>query len=238
MTINDFIKEVEKLGLEPTETMLNQLEIYYKMLIEYNKVMNLTGITKKEDVYLKHFYDSLTLIKIVDLNKEETLCDIGTGAGFPGIVLKIFFPNLKIILVDSLNKRIKFLNEVIKKLNLEKIEIVHARMEEYSKKNIEKFDVVTARAVAQMYFLLEVAIPSLKVGKYFIAMKGNIENEINYTYAMEKLNSKQIDILKFKLPIEESDRTLIKIIKENKTSNLFPRKYNEIIKKPLYIENK
>lgn len=236
MTINDFIKEVEKLGIEITDTKLNQLEMYYELLIEYNKVMNLTGITKKEDVYLKHFYDSLTIVKTIDLNKEKTLCDMGTGAGFPGIVLKIFFPNLKVTLVDALNKRIKFLNEVICKLKLEKIETVHIRMEEYSRKNIEKFDVVTARAVAQMYFLLEIAIPMLKVGKYFIAMKGNLENEIDYSYAIDRLNSNQINILKFKLPIEESDRTLVKIIKEKSTQKIFPRKYNEIIKKPLYIE--
>ena len=113
MNKDKFIEEIKKIGIEVTEKKLNQLEIYYNMLIEYNKVMNLTGITDKNEVYLKHFYDSLTISKIIDLNKEETLCDIGTGAGFPGIVLKIFFPNLKITLVDSLNKRINFLNDVI-----------------------------------------------------------------------------------------------------------------------------
>ena len=204
------------------------------MLVEYNKVMNLTGITKKEEVYLKHFYDSLTIAKIIDLSKEESLCDVGTGAGFPGIVLKIFYPELKVTLVDSLNKRINFLNEVIKELGLNKIETVHDRMEEYSRKNIEKFDVVTARAVAQMHFLLEVAVPMLKVGKYFIAMKGNIEHEIDYNYALDKLNSKQIKLIKFKLPKEESNRTLIKIEKNNITSKIFPRKYNEIKRNPLY----
>jgi len=233
MNKDNFIIEVEKLGIEVTEEKINKLEKYYEMLIEYNKVMNLTAITEKEEVYLKHFYDSLTIAKIIDLNKEEYLCDIGTGAGFPGIVLKIFYPNLKITLVDSLNKRINFLNEVIKKLKLENITTVHARMEEYSKDNIEKFDVVTARAVAQMHFLLEVAIPMLKVGKYFIAMKGNLEKEINYNYALDKLNSIENDIIKFKLPYEKSDRTLIKILKNNTTSKLFPRKYVEIKRKPL-----
>jgi len=233
MNKDNFIKEVEKLGIEITETKLYQLEKYYEMLVEYNKVMNLTGITEKEEVYLKHFYDSLTISKIIDLNKEETLCDIGTGAGFPGVVLKIFYPDLNITLVDSLSKRINFLNEVIKKLKLEKIETVHKRIEEYSKENIEKYDVVTARAVAQMHFLLEVTIPMLKVGKYFIAMKGNMENEIDYKYAMNKLNSIQKDIIKFKLPYEESNRTLIKIEKINKTQKIFPRKYNEIKRNPL-----
>ena len=234
MNKDSFISEVEKLGIEITENKLNQLEKYYEMLIEYNKVMNLTGITEKKEVYLKHFYDSLTIAKIIDLTKEETLCDIGTGAGFPGIVLKIFYPNLKITLVDSLNKRINFLNEVIKELKLENIETKHARMEEYARNNIEKFDVVTARAVAQMHFLLEVSVPMLKVGKYFIAMKGNIENEIDYNYALNKLSASQEDIIKFKLPKEDSNRTLIKIIKNNCTKKLFPRKYIEIKRNPLY----
>ena len=234
MNKDNFIIEVEKLGIKIDENKINQLEKYYEMLIEYNKVMNLTGITEKEDVYLKHFYDSLTIKQIIDLEYEETLCDIGTGAGFPGIVLKIFFPNLKITLVDSLKKRINFLNDVINELKLKEIETVHARMEEYSKNNIEKFDVVTARAVAQMHFLLEVAIPTLKIGKYFIAMKGNIEKEIDYKYALNKLNSIQIDLIKFKLPNEESNRTLIKIQKNSKTSKVFPRKYIEIKRKPLY----
>ena len=233
MNKDNFINEVKKLGVEITENKLNQLEKYYEMLIEYNKVMNLTGITAKEEVYLKHFYDSLTISKIIDLNEEETLCDLGSGAGFPGIVLKIFYPNLKITLVDSLNKRINFLNEVINELKLEKIETIHSRMEEYAKENIEKYDVVTARAVAQMHFLLEVAVPMLKVGKYFIAMKGNIENEIDYSYALEKLNASQKDIIKFKLPEEESNRTLIKIKKNKTTNKIFPRKYIEIKRKPL-----
>jgi len=233
MNKNKFIEEVTKLGLEITDNKLNQLERYYEMLIEYNKVMNLTGITEKDEVYLKHFYDSLTISKIIDLNKEETLCDIGTGAGFPGIVLKIFFPNLNITLVDSLNKRINFLNEVIKELKLEKIETVHDRMEEYARKNIEKFDVVTARAVASMPFLLEVAVPMLKVGKYFIAMKGNLEKELEYKNALNQLNSILGNIIKFKLPIENSNRTLIKIIKNKATLKKFPRKYVEIKRKPL-----
>jgi 16S rRNA (guanine527-N7)-methyltransferase len=233
MNKDNFIIEVEKLGIEIDNAKLNQLEEYYEMLVEYNKVMNLTGITEKEEVYLKHFYDSLTISKIIDLNNEETLCDVGTGAGFPGIVLKIFYPNLKITLVDSLNKRINFLNDVIKKLKLQKIETVHARAEEYSKNNIEKFDVVTARAVAQMNFLLEVSVPMLKIGKCFVAMKGNIENELDYSNALTRLSATQIDIIKFKLPYEESNRTLIKVLKNKVTLKTFPRKYIEIKRKPL-----
>lgn len=233
MNKDRFINEVENLGIEITDKKLDQLEKYYELLIEYNKVMNLTGITEKEEVYLKHFYDSLTIAKITDLNNENSLCDLGSGAGFPGIVIKIFYPNLKIVLVDSLNKRINFLNTVIKELGLENIEAIHTRIEEYAKENKEKFDVVTARAVAPLNILLELGINLVKVGKHFIAMKGNLENEPNYDNAIKQLNCSLGNIVKFKLPIEESNRSLIKIVKEKSISKLFPRKYNEIKKKPL-----
>ena len=233
MNKDRFISEVESLGIEITDNKLEQLEKYYELLIEYNKVMNLTGITEKEDVYLKHFYDSLTITKIIDLNKENSLCDLGSGAGFPGIVIKIFYPNLNIILVDSLNKRINFLNTVIRELGLENIEAIHSRIEDYSKENKEQFDVVTARAVAPLNILLELGINLVNVGKYFIAMKGNIENEPDYNNAIKKLNCRLGNIIKFKLPIEESNRSLIKIIKEKSTSKLFPRKYSEVKKRPL-----
>ena len=233
MNQSKFIEEVEKLEIEVTEEKLNKLEKYYELLIEYNKVMNLTRITEKEDVYLKHFYDSLTISKSIDLNKEENLCDLGSGAGFPGIVLKIFYPNLKITLIDSLEKRIKFLNTVIEKLNLKEIEAIHIRIEDYAKENIEKFDVVTARAVAPLNILLELGINLVKVGKYFIAMKGNIEKEPNYKNALGKLNCELKEINTFKLPIENSVRSLIKIKKNNSISKIFPRKFSEIKKRPL-----
>lgn len=233
MNQSKFIIEVEKLGIEVTDEKLQKLERYYELLIEYNKVMNLTGITQKEDVYLKHFYDSLTLVKVIDLNSIDSLCDLGSGAGFPGIVLKIFYPNLKITLIDSLNKRINFLNIVINELDLKDITAIHTRIEDYAKINKEKYDVVTARAVAQTNILLELGINLVKIGKYFIAMKGNIEQENNFDNALEKLNCSLGNILKFKLPIEESNRCLIKIKKEKSTSKLFPRAYNDIKKRPL-----
>lgn len=233
MNQNKFIEEVEKLNIDITDVKLQQLEKYYELLIEYNKVMNLTGITEKKEVYLKHFYDSLTISKIIDLNKEKNLCDLGSGAGFPGIVLKIFYPNLKIVLIDSLNKRINFLNKVIESLELKNIEAIHTRIEEYSKKNTEKFDVVTARAVAPLNILLELGISSVKVGKYFIAMKGNIKNEPSYSSSLIKLNCVQDNIIEFELPVENSKRSLIKIVKQKPTPKLFPRKYNDIKKKPL-----
>jgi len=233
MNKDRFIEEVENLDVEITNKKLEQLEKYYELLIEYNKVMNLTGITEKEKVYLKHFYDSLTISKIINLNNENSLCDLGSGAGFPGIVIKIFYPELEIVLVDSLNKRINFLNTVIKELELKKITTIHSRIEEYAIKNKEKFDVVTARAVAPLNILLELGINLVKVGKYFVAMKGNIENEPDYSKAIEKLDCSLGNIVKFKLPIEESNRSLIKIIKQKSTSKIFPRKHSEIKKKPL-----
>lgn len=231
MNQSEFIEELKKLEIYPTYVQLQQLEKYYEMLIEYNKKMNLTAITDKEDVYLKHFYDSLTITKIIDLNKENTLCDLGSGAGFPGLVLKIFYPHLSITLVDSLEKRIKFLKEVIKELNLHFIEAVHDRIEEYSVKNIEEYDVVTARAVTNLSALLEMGSPLTKINKYFIAMKGNFNEE--YKNALKELKLKEESSIEFDLPKEEGHRTLIKIVKKEKTPSKYPRKYSEIKKKQL-----
>ena len=135
MDKKEFIQEINKLGIQLTEEQLHQLDKYYQLLVEWNKVMNLTGITEEKEVYLKHFYDSLTIAKVIDLTKEKSLCDVGSGAGFPGMVLKIVFPNLKVTLVDSLNKRIKFLTEVANELNLKDIALVHARAEDFAKNN-------------------------------------------------------------------------------------------------------
>lgn len=234
MTQNEFINELKNLNIELTDEQKKQLEKYYELLVEYNKVMNLTGITEKEQVYLKHFYDSITLVKVIDLNKEQTLCDIGTGAGFPGLVIKIIFPKLKVTLVDSLNKRIEFLKTVIKELNLNNIEAIHARAEEFARDNREKYDVVVSRAVSNLNTLLEYNIPLLKTNKYFIAYKGNISQEIlESENALKLLNSIIEKKEEFKLPKEESKRTLIKIKKQRPTKKIFPRKYSEIKKKPL-----
>ena len=226
MNQDNFILELKKLNINITELQLKQLERYYELLVEYNKVMNLTGITIKEEVYLKHFYDSLTIAKVIDLNNYETLCDVGTGAGFPGLVLKIIYPNLKVTLLDSLNKRLNFLNVVIKELNLKDIETVHSRAEEYNK----KFDITVARAVAPLNILLEYCIPLTKVNGYFIAMKGKNEEATN---ALKELNSEIIETNSFLLPIEQSNRTIIKIKKIKETNKKFPRKYSEIKKNPL-----
>ncbi len=232
MTQNSFIEELKKINIDITENQLKKLETYYEMLIEYNKVMNLTGITEKEEVYLKHFYDSLTIKKVIDLN-DQTICDIGTGAGFPGLVLKIVFPNLKITLLDSLQKRVNFLNIVIKELNLRDIETVHGRAEEYALNNRNKFDITTSRAVAHTSVLLEYAIPLTKPNGYFIPLKANVEEELKEANnAISKLNTKLIKKEVFELPVEKSIRTIL-VFKKEKDNILYPRKYSEIKKQRL-----
>lgn len=232
MNIDEFKLEVSKLGINVTSLELDKLEKYYDLLVEWNEKINLTAITLKKDVYLKHFYDSLTINKIIDLSEIDTLCDLGTGAGFPGIVLKIFFPQLKLTLVDALNKRIKFLEIVVNELSLDNVTLVHARAEEYGKENRECFDVVTARALSSFPILLEYGIPLLKVNGHLIAMRGlNDSNDgIN---ALKTLDSKIINVLEFELPFEKSQRTLIDVIKLGKTSMKYPRRYAEIKKKSL-----
>ena len=228
-----FIKEIKKININLTDNQLQQLEIYYNLLIEENKKYNLTSLTNKEDVYLKHFYDSLTITKIIDLN-NESICDIGTGAGFPGLVLKIFFPNLKVTLLDSTQKKCNFLNLVIEKLNLKDIEVINDRAENYSKKVREKYDIVTSRAVAPLKHLLEYSIPLIKVKGYYIAMKSDITEEtknINNYYKLLNINEEKRIV--FKLPLENSLRTLIKYKKNGITNLKYPRKYNEIKKKNL-----
>ena len=208
MTKEEFITALKDLNIEVTEEKLAKLNKFYKLLVEWNSKINLTRIIEEQEVYLKHFYDSLTITKVIDLNKVETLCDVGTGAGFPGIVLKIFYPNLKVTLIDSLEKRIKYLNEVIKELNLQNIEAIHSRGEDYQ----GSFDIVTSRAVANIEKLLTYTMHLVKKNGLFIAMKGNIDKEI--TPDIEKKISKKYQIVtinKFCLPKENSNRSLVVI---------------------------
>lgn len=235
MNYENFIEKAKELGINLNNNQLSQLERYYELLVEWNNKINLTRIIEKADVYLKHFYDSLTLNKIskeyINFTEELSICDVGTGAGFPGIVLKIAFPNLKVTLVDSLQKRINFLNEVIKELGLTNIETVHTRAEDYAKTHREEFDLVTSRAVANLKVLSELCIPMLKVNGYFIPMKANIEEEIEISKdILNKLDSKIINIYTFNLPIEESIRNILVIKKLSKTDSKYPRKM-DVIKK-------
>ena len=225
MNKEEFVEEVKKLGIELTSNQLNQLNEYYKLLKEWNEKINLTRIIEEKDVYLKHFYDSITLCKIENLCQKMSLCDIGTGAGFPGIVLKIVFPTLSITLVDALQKRINFLNLVIKELKLDDIQTFHARCEDFAKINREKYDIVTCRAVANLSTLLNYAIPMVKEKGYFIPMKANCEEEIiNAKNLLKKLDCSIETIEEFSLPIENSHRTIIKIVKNCKTSLKYPHK--------------
>lgn len=231
MNKQEFLEELKKLGINLTNDQIDKLARFYQLLVTWNEKINLTTIIKEEEVYLKHFYDSLTLIKVVDLRQPLTILDVGTGAGFPGIVLKIVFPNLKITLLDSLTKRINYLNEIIKELDLHDIETVCSRCEEYTKINREKYDLVVARAVSHLKILSEMIIPTVKVNGYFIAMKANLNDELEKTIPMlKKLNSELKEIKEFSLPIENSKRTLVVIKKNAKTTLLYPRKYSEIKK--------
>ena len=234
MNIEEFINETKKLGIDVTGEQLEKLEIYCNFLLEYNTHTNLTAIKNREEVYLKHFYDSLTLVKSIDLTSIENLLDIGTGAGFPGMVLKIFFPNLQIYLVDSNNKKTKFLNELKDKLNVDKVEVINNRIENITSRFINSIDVVTARAVTNLPVLVELALPLVKVNKYFIAMKGNAQDELeNSEYAITYLGGKIEDVKEFDLPHDAGKRMLI-VIQKIRNSDLNKlRPYEKIIKKPL-----
>ena len=224
MKIEEFIIEIKALGIILNQEQFKQLEEFYKILVEENRNINLTRIIEQEDVYLKHFYDSLTLAKAIDLTKNLTLCDVGTGAGFPGIVLKIVFPNLKITLIDALQKRVNYLKRVIERLNLTDIEAIHMRSEEYARKNRETYDIVTARAVANLKTLSEICLPLVKVDGYFLPMKAKVETELEESQAMiGTLGGKIEKIYEFTLPIENSERTILKIKKVRKTNQQYPR---------------
>lgn len=225
MNIDTFIEELKKLGIDPTSDQLDKLDKFYSLLIEWNSKMNLTRIIEKEDVYLKHFYDSLTLVKVINLNEVDNLCDIGSGAGFPGIVLKIMFPNLNITLIDSLQKRVNYLNKIIEDLELTNIKAIHTRAEEFASKNRDMYDVVTARAVANLSLLSELCLPITKINGYFIAMKANATEEIETSKSILSKIGGSIEIIEeFQLPFENSNRTLIKIKKQKETSSSYPRK--------------
>ena len=206
MNKEEFIKELEKINIKITKEQLDLLEKFYHLMIEWNKKINLTRITEEKEVYLKHFYDSLTLNKVVDLTKVRSLCDVGTGAGFPGIVLKIVFPQLKITLIDSLLKRVNYLNKIINELNLKDIEAIHVRGEDFK----GQFDVVTSRAVANIEKLVNYTMHLVSKEGIFVAMKANIEEELTKEVS-NRLNKKYNIVLveEFLLPIENSQRCLI-----------------------------
>lgn len=230
-----FVVYSEKISIKFNEKQLNQFYNYMDLLLEWNEKINLTAITNPEEVIVKHFIDSLTINKYID--SDKTLVDVGTGAGFPGIPLKIVRPDVKVTLVDSLNKRINFLNEVILKLNLKDIETIHSRIEDFgrNKKYRESFDYATARAVANISTLSEYLIPLSKINGKCIYMKGsNIEEEVeNGKKAIDILGGKIENIDKFYLPDTDISRNIIIVKKVKNTSNRYPRKAGIPAKEPL-----
>ena len=232
-----FLKSLEKLNIHLNEKQVYQFIKYYEMLIETNKVMNLTAITDFDEVIDKHFVDSLALIQAIDLNKELKVIDVGTGAGFPGIPLKIAFPELDILLLDSLNKRIHFLDQVISELGLENIQTIHGGAEDFGKNPLyrEKFDLCVSRAVANLSTLSEYCVPFVKVDGYFISYKsGKVQEELDASrHAVDILGGKVEKCLNYALADTDMERSLVVIHKLKPTKKAYPRKAGKPSKEPL-----
>lgn len=239
MKPEEFFEVLAQKGIELSDVQKEQFATYFHELVETNKVMNLTSITDEDQVYLKHFYDSIVLGFVDEkiLNEELTLCDVGSGAGFPSLPLKIINPKLKITIVDSLNKRIKFLEGLVNKLHLTDVSLVHGRAEEVGKNPQfrEKFDVVTARAVAAMNVLTEFCLPLVKIGGQFVAMKSEKapEEVKNAQYAIETLGGAIKQQESVELPNDAGIRNFIFVEKISKTPKKYPRKPGTPAKKPL-----
>ena len=232
-----FESKLNELGITLTDNQKEQFVKFYELLVEWNKVMNLTGITEYEEVNEKHFVDSLSIVKAIDINKVETVIDVGTGAGFPGIPLKIAFPHLNVVLLDSLNKRIKFLNAVIDELGLQGIETIHGRAEDFAKQTDyrEQFDLCVSRAVANLATLSEYCIPYVKKDGLFVPYKsGEIEDELEQSKkAVHVLGGKIQDVVKFQLPGSEIGRSFVIINKLQNTAKKYPRKAGLPSKEPI-----
>lgn len=228
---------MEHISVKLNEKQKSQFKRFYEILIEWNKVMNLTAITEYDEVVEKHFIDSLSVEKAVDLNKVKTVIDIGTGAGFPGIPLKIAYPNLEITLLDSLNKRVKFLNTVIDELDLKKITAIHGRAEDFAKQQQyrEKYDLCVSRAVANLATLSEYSLPYVKVGGKFISYKSeNIDEELKKSEkAIEILGGNIENVMKFQLPGTDIGRSFVIVRKKKNTAKKYPRKAGLPSKEPL-----
>ena len=234
---NKFLNQLKELNIELSDLQLEQFYKYYELLIELNKVMNLTGITDVDEVYEKHFLDSLAVVKAIDLKKVNWMIDIGTGAGFPGIPLKIVFPHLKVVLLDSLKKRINFLDAVVNELGLINVTTIHGRAEDYAKdiKYREKFDLCVSRAVSNLSTLSEYCLPYVRLGGVFISYKsGIIEGEVEESKkAIKILGGRINDIIKLQLPETEINRSFVKIKKKESTGKKYPRKAGMPAKEPL-----
>lgn len=237
MIVDQFQKLLADKGITLTANQLKQFELYYETLVEWNEKMNLTAITEKEDVYLKHFFDSISAGFYHDFTAPLKVCDVGAGAGFPSIPIKIAFPNIHVTIVDSLNKRISFLEHLANVLQLNNVRFVHDRAETFgqNKEYREQFDIVTARAVARLSVLSELCIPLVKKGGQFIAMKAaSAEEELKSAQkAIQVLGGKIVKQESFLLPIENSERNIIFIQKEKNTPKQYPRKPGTPNKTPI-----
>lgn len=231
----NFKEDLKKINIELTNEAFLNFEEYYKFLVEYNEHVNLTAITDYDGVYYKHFYDSLTLSLALDVTKPINLVDVGAGAGFPSIPNAIVFNNLNVTIIDALNKRINFLNELITKLKLNNAKALHARAEEYAAFHREEADVVTARAVARLNILAELCIPLVKVGGLFVAMK-SVESEQEFLEAkgaIKTLGAEHLKTISVELPNQMGHREILVFKKVNKTPSKYPRQFSQIKNKPL-----
>ncbi|MER3127171.1 16S rRNA (guanine(527)-N(7))-methyltransferase RsmG [Bacillus pumilus] len=237
MNIEQFTAALEEKGMALSPVQLEQFETYFHMLVEWNEKMNLTSITEKEEVYLKHFYDSISAAFFIDFHKVTTICDIGAGAGFPSIPLKICFPHLHVTIVDSLQKRITFLNELAKGLNLQDTTFYHDRAETFGqrKEKRESYDLVTARAVARLSVLSELCLPLVKKEGLFVALKASAADEEMQAgkKAVTVLGGEVVEKHSFVLPLEESERNIIVIEKKKQTPKKYPRKPGTPNKSPI-----
>lgn len=242
--LDQFKRDLKELNIVLSDAQLGQFFTYYEMLVEKNKVMNLTAITEFDEVLKKHFIDSLSLVNVIDLNGDHSVIDVGTGAGFPGIPLKIAFPDLRLTLLDSLNKRVGFLREVIERLNLHGIEAVHGRAEDFARPGQlrESFDLCVSRAVANLSVLSEYCLPYVKVGGKFISYKsekvteeagGNRTEMMEAEHAISVLGGKLTEQIGFTLPSSDIYRNLIVIEKSRPTPKQYPRKAGTASKKPI-----
>ncbi|MED1748611.1 16S rRNA (guanine(527)-N(7))-methyltransferase RsmG [Bacillus zhangzhouensis] len=237
MNIDQFKAALEEKGITLSPVQLEQFETYFRMLVEWNEKMNLTSITEKEEVYLKHFYDSISAAFFINFHNVTTICDIGAGAGFPSIPLKICFPHLHVTIVDSLQKRITFLDELAKGLNLQETTFYHDRAETFGqrKEKRESYDLVTARAVARLSVLSELCLPLVKKEGLFVALKASAADEEMQAgkKAVTVLGGEVVEKHSFVLPLEESERNIIVIEKKKQTPKKYPRKPGTPNKSPI-----